>query len=671
VTTVSTNKAAPTIGKLLVANRGEIARRIFRTCRAMGIDTVAVYSEADADAPFVREADEAVALGGAAASESYLRGDAIVAAARLVGADAVHPGYGFLSENAVFAQQCIDAGLTWVGPPPKAIEAMGSKLAARDLMAAAGVPVLPGVDVSGVADEELAGVVAHLPAPVIVKASMGGGGRGMRLVRAGDDLVEAVHAARREAASAFGDDTVFVERYVERPRHIEVQVLADAHGTTMHLFERECSIQRRHQKIIEEAPSPFVDDAMRAAMGEAAVRAATAVGYVGAGTVEFIVAPSGEFFFLEMNTRLQVEHPVTELVTGVDLVRLQIQVAEGRPLPREATTATISGHAIEARLYAEDPTEDFRPSPGPVHAFEVPESAGARLDSGVERGSEVSPHYDPMIAKVIVHGSDRADALRRLAWTLRRAIVHGVTTNRDLLVAVLEHDDFVRGDIDTGFLERHPPGDLVGAYASDHEVRVAAIVAAFAARAAAERERGVLRAVPPGFRNNPSQLVTRRYTSVIGEVTVGLGSIGLGIGGAPRVEVDGEPVDVRVLVAPSGAVDLVLGGARRRLTVATYGDAVYVDSREGAVVLREVPRFPIANEALAAGSLLAPMPGTVVRVEVAAGASVRAGQALVVIEAMKMEHQVVAPVDGTVREVAAVVGQAVDAGALLVILDDA
>jgi propionyl-CoA carboxylase alpha chain len=665
VTRVSTNKAAPAIRKLLVANRGEIARRIFRTCREMGIDTVAVYSDADADAPFVREADEAVAIGGAPASESYLRGDSIVAAAQLVGAGAVHPGYGFLSENAGFAQQCIDAGLTWIGPPPKAIEAMGSKLAARDLMAAAGVPVLPGVDLSGVADEHLADLVAPISLPVIVKASMGGGGRGMRLVRAGDELVEAVHAARREAASAFGDDTVFLERYVERPRHIEVQVLADAHGTTVHLFERECSIQRRHQKIIEESPSPFVDDAMRAAMGEAAVRAATAAGYIGAGTVEFVVAPTGEFFFLEMNTRLQVEHPVTELVTGVDLVRLQIQVAEGLPLPREATRATITGHAIEARLYAEDPLENHRPSPGTVHRFEVPENARARVDSGVESGSEVSAHYDSMIAKIIVHDERRDVARQRLAWALRRAKVHGVVTNRHLLVATLEHEEFARGDIDTGFLERHPPMNLVRSAQYVHDVRAAAIVAAFDARAAAERDRPVLPGVPSGFRNNPSQLTTRRYDTAVGEVVVGYGP-----GRDAHIEVDGERVDGRVLGARPGSVDVVIEGVRRWFHVATYGDEVYVDSPAGEHRLRAIPRFPETSEALAAGSLVAPMPGTIVRVLAKEGAAVTAGQVLVVIEAMKMEHQIVAPATGTVRAVSVEVGQSVDAGAVLVVLDE-
>jgi acetyl/propionyl-CoA carboxylase alpha subunit len=658
-----------TVRKLLVANRGEIARRVFRTCRAMGIATVAVHSDPDADAPFVHEADEAVPIGGAAASESYLRGDAIVAAAQLVRADAVHPGYGFLSENAAFARQCADAGLTWIGPPAAAIESMGSKLAARELMIAAGVPVLPAVDVSRAADDRLDELVAGIGRPLIVKASFGGGGRGMRLVRDGDDLVAAVASARREAVAAFGDDTVFAERYVERPRHIEVQVLADAHGTTVHLFERECSIQRRHQKIVEESPSPFVDDRLRAALGDAAVRAAAAVGYVGAGTVEFVVAPDGAFFFLEMNTRLQVEHPVTELVTGLDLVRLQIQVAEGRPLPSDVTSARLHGHAIEARLYAEDPAHDHRPSPGRLHRFGVPASRGVRVDSGVESGSDISAHYDPMIAKVVAVGDDREDARRLLASALRRARLHGVVTNRDLLVAVLEHDEFVRGDIDTAFLDRHPPGDLVRGVEGERDVRSAAIAAAFAARAAATRERTVLRHVPAAFRNNPSQLVERRYDSPIGELTVGLGW-----GARARVEVDGEPVDVRAaaVTAADGTdvVSLVQGGVRRRFAVATYGDDVYVDGPAGCVVLRALPRFPSSAHALAAGSLVAPMPGTIVRIEAKEGAAVVAGQPLVVIEAMKMEHQIVAPAHGTVASVQVEVGQPVDAGAVLVVLQD-
>src|SRR4051794_15149887 len=403
------------IRSLLVANRGEIARRVFRTAREMGISTVAVYSDPDADARFVREADVAVRLPGASPGETYLRGDLVVEAALRAGADAVHPGYGFLSENAAFAQSVIDAGLTWVGPPPPAIEAMGSKLGAKEMMRAAGVPTLPwATDVSGGADVGF---------PLLVKASAGGGGRGMRIVRSAAELADAVEGAQREAGSAFGDATVFLERYVEAPRHVEIQVFADTHRNVVSLFERECSIQRRHQKIVEEAPSTAVDDALRQRMGDAAVAAARAVGYVGAGTVEFVLDATGEFAFLEMNTRLQVEHPVTELVTGLDLVRLQILVAMGQPLPPEALAPTMTGHAIEVRLYAEDATHDFLPVTGTLRAFDI-DSRQVRVDTGVETGSVVSPYYDPMLAKVIAHAPTRDEAAGRLAGALRRARIH-------------------------------------------------------------------------------------------------------------------------------------------------------------------------------------------------------------------------------------------------------
>jgi acetyl/propionyl-CoA carboxylase alpha subunit len=548
---------------------------------------------------------------------------------------------------------------------------MGSKLAARELMIAAGVPVLPGIDVSGHADGDLDAAVVGVGRPMIVKASFGGGGRGMRLVREGDDLVAAVQSARREAASAFGNDTVFVERYVERPRHIEVQVLADAHGTTVHLFERECSIQRRHQKIIEESPSPFVDDAMRAAMGEAAVRAAAAVGYVGAGTVEFVVDPSGQFFFLEMNTRLQVEHPVTELVTGLDLVRLQLLVASGSPLPAEVLTARIDGHAIEARLYAEDPMDDHRPAPGRLQTFALPAGPGLRVDSGVESGSHISPHYDPMIAKVVAHGATRDEARRRLAWALRRASLHGVVTNRDLLVGILEQDEFASGDIDTAFLDRHPAAELARSRIDADAVRDAVVAAAFASAAAARLDAPVLRAVPAGWRNNRAQLITRAFVTPLGPMTVGYAS-----GRAARIEIDGEPVAVEVVHAAPERVELLAAGIRRSFTV-TFGDedgsadagTVYVDSPQSNVTLKVQPRFPATIDDVAAGSLLAPMPGTIVRVEVKEGARVVAGQPLVVIEAMKMEHQVLSPADGSVSEVRVEVGQAVDAGAVLVVVE--
>ena len=653
------------IAKLLVANRSEIARRIFRTCREMGIAAVAVYSDPDAAAPFVREADEAVPLGGDDAASSYLRADAVLEAARRAGADAVHPGYGFLSENADFAQRCIDAGLVWVGPPPSAVAAMGSKLTARDLMIDAGVPVLPGVDVSAAAPGELVHAGADVGYPLIVKAAFGGGGRGMRVVRDPAGLADAVAIARDEAEAAFGDDAVFVERYVERPRHIEVQVFADAHGSTVHLFERECSIQRRHQKIIEESPSPFVDEAGREALGAAAVRAAEAVGYVGAGTVEFIVDPAGGFYFLEMNTRLQVEHPVTEAITGLDLVRLQIEVAAGSALPPAVRDATRTGHAIEARVYAEDPADDHRPVPGVIERFDVPGGPGIRVDRGVEAGDEISVFYDPMIAKVVAHADTRDEARRRLARALRAAHIHHPATNRDLLVAVLEHPEFAAGELDTAFLDRHPPGALVADALTDEELRLAAVVAALASSAAARAGATVLAAVPSGWRNNRSQLAERTFAHERGTFTVGYA-----LGRDGRIEVDGDPITVDLVSLAPDEVVLVAEGVRRTWSVAEAGGLVHVDGSRASATLRPLPRFRAPADEVAAGSLQAPMPGTVVRVDVAPGDQVDARQVLVVIEAMKMQHQIGAPAAGVVAEVRVRPGETVDAGAVLVVLDD-
>ena len=495
----------PVISKLLVANRGEIASRIFRTARSMDIATVAVYSDPDAQLPFARDADEAVHLPGGTPAETYLRADAVIDAARRAGADAVHPGYGFLSENAGFARACAAAGLTFVGPSPEAIDAMGSKTAAKELMRAAGVPVLPGAvfdERSSPGEDQLRAAAAEIGLPVLVKAAFGGGGRGMRIVRELGDVAEAVASARREAKSAFGNGAVFFERYVDSPRHIEVQIVGDHGGTVVHLFERECSIQRRYQKIIEEAPSPAVDDALRSALCQAAVAAGKAIGYVGAGTVEFVLDPAGCFYFLEVNTRLQVEHPVTELVTGIDLVKLQLEVAAGRPIGDEVARAVITGHAIEARLYAEDVPAGYLPTSGDLHSFWIPNGDGLRVDAGFAPGTRVSTFYDSMLAKVIGYGATRDDARRRLAGSLARARLHGVTTNRDLLVGILREEQFAAGAIDTGYLERHPYAELVpgpGAASTAH-----LLAAALAGQAARRAAAPVLASLPSGFRNNPS-----------------------------------------------------------------------------------------------------------------------------------------------------------------------
>ena len=683
----------PAIRKLLIANRGEIALRIIATAREMDIATVAVFSDPDAGAPHVRAADEAVALPGAAPRDTYLRGDAIIAAAAASGADAVHPGYGFLAENAGFARDCAAAGLAFVGPSPEVIEAMGSKIAAKELLAAAGVPVLPGIPVlpgvtvlpgvpvlpgMGAEDaEKLAAAVAEIGYPVLVKASFGGGGRGMRIVTDPAGLTEAVASASREAASAFGDGTVFVERYLERPRHIEVQIVGDTHGNVTHLFERECSIQRRYQKIIEEAPSPAVDERLRAELTAAAVAAGRAIGYVGAGTVEFVMDSGGSFYFLEVNTRLQVEHPVTELITGLDLVRLQLEIAEGTPLPPEVTGARIRGHAIEARLCAEDPRAGFRPATGVLHRFEVPDLPGVRTDAGVADGTVVGVHYDSMLAKVIAHGPTRDAARRRLARALAGARLHGVTTNRDLLVAILREPEFGAGQIDTGYLSRHDPAELCAGLAgagpagaglagagpgnglaADLHLAAAALAGQAARRAAA----AVLPRVPSGWRNVRSEDQHAAYIldGERREVRYRLDAGGL------RVSVDGRPLPGAKLGAARGDhVELTAGGVARQFSVHQVGDVVYVDSPLGSATLTEVERFPEPGGLAAAGSLLAPMPGTVVRVAVAVGDTVAAGAPIVVLEAMKMEHVVAAPAAGVVAELSVLAGQAVDAGAEL------
>jgi acetyl/propionyl-CoA carboxylase alpha subunit len=657
------------IRKLLVANRGEIASRVFRTCRAMDIACVAVFSDADAGLPFVSDADEAVHLPGNTPAETYLRGDLIVEAARRTGADAVHPGYGFLSENAGFARQCAAAGITFVGPTPEAIDAMGSKIAAKELMRGAGVPVLPGAVFGGESEPDagqLKAAAAEIGYPVLVKAAFGGGGRGMRIVGGIEDLVDAVASARREAASAFGNGTVFLERFVESPRHIEVQIVGDQAGTVVHLFERECSIQRRYQKIIEEAPSAVVGDALRAQLCQAAVTAGETIGYVGAGTVEFVLDASGRFYFLEVNTRLQVEHPVTELITGVDLVKLQLDIAAGAPIPDEVRQARISGHAIEARLYAEDVAGGYLPTSGDVHTFEIAPGNGLRVDAGFASGTRVSTFYDSMLAKVIGFGATRDDARRRLAGALARARLHGVTTNRDLLVAILRSGEFAAAAIDTGFLERHPYAELVPERSA--EARAAhALAAALAGQAARRDQAPVLASLPSGFRNNPSAPQTTVYeqngTPV--EVTYRLDRDGL------TATVAGQPVPgARLLSATPDRVDLECAGIRRVIDVARIGATAYVDSPLGHDALTETERFPDPSATAHAGSLLAPMPGTVVRIAAAVGDKVEAGATILTIEAMKMEHAIRTPAAGVVTALPVSVGTQVDSGAVLVVVEE-
>mgnify|MGYP002622882188 FL=1 len=620
---------------------------------------MAVYSDADSGEPHAREADAAVHLPGNAAAETYLNQKAIIDAAVASGADAIHPGYGFLSENADFAKAVNAAGLTWIGPPPEAIASMGSKIEAKAIMESAGVPTLPGANLAGLDDDEIIEAAEHVGLPILVKASAGGGGKGMRTVTKRAGIVEAVHSARREAAGAFGDDTVFLERFLTGPRHIEIQVFGDEHGNVVSLNERECSIQRRHQKIIEECPSPVITPEVRGRMGQAAVAAARAVGYVGAGTVEFLYQ-DGEFFFLEMNTRLQVEHPVTEMTTGLDLVELQVLVAGGEPLPEEAMSPPIEGHAIEARLYAEDPANGFLPVTGRVHEFSFEQAPGLRVDSGVEAGSSVTVHYDPMLAKVIVHGPDRRAAAAGLAAALRGARIHSSTTNRDLLVNILEHEGFLAGEATTEFI------DSVGLDELARPLLPEALIPSYAA-AAALSDRAVRLAsspnptIPAGFRNVGSDRQAVAFSHESSELSVVYETDKSGL----RLV---EPPDVTVGEVSAGSVELIAGESMR-LEVSRYGSERFVDGAAGSARLTLLPRFPSASRTDTEGSLHAPMPGRIVRVEVSEGDAVSDGQPLIVLEAMKMEHTLRAPHQGTVTSVNCRVGDQVEGNDVLIVVE--
>jgi propionyl-CoA carboxylase alpha chain len=647
----------PLITRVLVANRGEIARRVFRACRRSGIGCVAVFSDPDAGEPHAAEADAAVRLPGAGAAGTYLNAPALVAAALAAGADAVHPGYGFLSEDAGFARAVQAAGLTWIGPPPDAIEAMGSKIISKKLAAGAGVPVLPEL---GPAD-----ITAY---PVLVKASAGGGGRGMRVVRGAAELPGALESARREAQSAFGDSTVFCEPLLAGARHVEVQVLADAHGTVWTLAERDCSVQRRYQKVIEETPSPAVTEPLRARLRAAAAAVTRAAGYLGAGTAEFLVTGGGEFFFLEFNSRLQVEHPVTECVHGIDLVALQLDIAGGAALPPDPPPA--AGHAIEARLYAEDPAGGYRPSSGLLHALHVPgvdtrfgppapgAERGLRLDSGVEAGSQVSAHYDPMLAKLIAWAPARVTAARLLASALDRARIHGPATNRGLLASVLRHPVFLAGQADTSLLDGY---DVAGLAPSGEACRLSATAAAIAGAAANRAAARAAAGLPGGWRNVVSQPQRVSFDGPRGRVEVAY------LWQRDGIAVTAEPGMAAPAVAAMapGHVLLDVSGVRYRFDVARAGGVLWVDSPLGSVALAAVPRLPEPAATAEPGSLVAPMPGSVVRIEAAAGSRVGAGQPVLVLEAMKMEHQIAAPADGLVTEVRVAVGDQVQAGDVL------
>jgi acetyl/propionyl-CoA carboxylase alpha subunit len=661
--------------RVLVANRGEIARRVIRTCRRLGVATVAVYSDADAAEPHVREADGAVRLGPAPATDSYLRIDRLVAAAEATGCDAVHPGYGFLAENAAFAEAVVAAGLVFVGPSPDVIRLMGDKAAAKRRLLAAGVPVVPGLDDDTLGDPELLAAADEVGFPLLVKAVAGGGGKGMRAVHDRAGLPDALAAARREAKAAFGDERVILERLVAAPRHIEVQVFGDQHGQVVHLLERECSIQRRHQKVVEETPSPAVDPALRARMGAAAVAAAHAVAYEGAGTVEFLVAgdtldqDEPEFFFLEMNTRLQVEHPVTELVTGLDLVELQLRVADGEPLGIAQADVAADGHALEVRLYAEDPVAQL-PQTGTIAALHVPDAHDVRADLGVAAGSRVGRFYDPMLGKLIVHAPDRGRSCQRMAWLLGHSTVHGVITNLDLLAAIVEHPVFVTGALTTGFLDDHL-ADWAPAPAPD----VALVAAAVAVQDAVRREG------PAGDPHRPwdtlgpfrpGRVGGWRLTLADGEREV---TLAITARGERRwVRLDDHDVEVVVLAphGPDGALHLEVDGREvpARVSVVHRGlDTtevwVHADGTTRRLTVVAPTRHADPAELAGGTAFASPMPGAVLSVAVAAGDQVAAGTTLLVVEAMKMEHPVVAPAAGTVTAVHVAAGDGVDAGAAL------
>jgi 3-methylcrotonyl-CoA carboxylase alpha subunit len=658
--------------KILIANRGEIACRVAATARRLGIATVAVYSAADRGALHVALADEAHFIGPPPAVESYLNGEAIVAAARASGAAAVHPGYGFLAENAEFAEACAAAGLVFIGPPAVALRLMGSKAAAKNLMAAHGVPVVPGYHGADQDPSHLLAEAEGIGFPVLIKAAAGGGGRGMRTVGSPADFAAAVDGARREAAAAFGDDRLLIEKYLARARHIEIQIFADRHGNAVHLFERDCSIQRRHQKVIEEAPAPRLDAALRRMMGKAALAAARAVDYEGAGTVEFIAAGEN-FYFIEMNARLQVEHPVTEAVTGLDLVEWQIRIAHGETLPLRQDEVEAKGHAIEARLYAEDPERGFLPQTGTLHRLKLPSAALARTDTGVREGDRVTPFYDPLVAKLIVWGEDRTAAVDRLRRALAETAILGVSTNLDFLSRLAAHPAFAAAKVDTGFIERHLRALLPAhAPAPDLPLAAAALIrldgrrAAAAAMAAASEDRFSPWARTDGWSPSGANPQTLVFGDGASEriVTARPGAAGVWLLqlGDREAAAGGERHE-------DGTLLIELDGVRRRVAVLEHGPEIMVlvgDERWRLVELD--PLAARAGEDPGAGRLTAPMPGRVIHVLVETGSRVRRGEPLLIIEAMKMEHTIVAPADGVVATVGSKVGDLVEEGAALIAL---
>jgi 3-methylcrotonyl-CoA carboxylase alpha subunit len=654
--------------KILIANRGEIACRVIKTARRLGVKTVVVYSDADSEARHVAMADEAVHIGGSPARESYLVAEKIIEAAKRTGAEAIHPGYGFLSENAGFAEACAKAGIVFIGPPPAAIRAMGSKSEAKKIMEKAKVPLVPGYHGDDQSSALLAKEAASIGFPVLIKASAGGGGKGMRVVEAVGKFDEALAGAKREAKASFADDHVLVEKYLTRPRHIEIQVFADGHGNCLYLFERDCSIQRRHQKVIEEAPAPNMDPARRKAMGEAAVAAAKAIGYVGAGTVEFIANQDGTFYFMEMNTRLQVEHPVTEAITGQDLVEWQLVVAAGGKMPLAQDQLRIDGHAVEVRLYAEDPARNFLPSTGTLVHLRLPEEGPhVRVDTGVRQGDTVTPFYDPMIAKVIVHDRDRTSAMRRMAALMGETEVVGVTTNAALLKALCSHPAFVGGEIDTGFIERRRDELFAKPAPADDKAFAIATLARLAEWAPTSAD--------PWDQKNGFRLLDIGHDEVRwqdGERDV-LVIVRRHRDGALGLELPGGTVSASIRGAGKGRIGVRLGddtfeaSVVRRATADGIDYTLFADGTSRRLRLVD-PLDVTQYEAIASGeaSVRSPLPGKIIDLRIKAGDTVSKGQPLLVLEAMKMEHTLAAPTDGKIKSVRYAVGEQVDEGAELV-----
>jgi acetyl-CoA carboxylase biotin carboxylase subunit len=656
------------ITKLLVANRGEIAIRIFKTCREMGIATVAIFSDADENALFVKMADEAVRIGGKQPNESYLVMDKIIDAAKRIGANAIHPGYGFLSERAEFAKRCVEENIIWVGPHPKAIEVMGSKIGAKKIMQSHNVPTIPGYQGDDQSEATIKAKAVEIGFPVLLKASAGGGGKGMRIIREAKELDKAINEAKSEALSGFGDDTLLIEKYFDTSRHIEFQIFGDKHGNALHLFERECSIQRRYQKVIEESPSPFITTETRQKMGAAAVAACKAIQYDNAGTVEFIVAPDQSFYFLEVNTRLQVEHPITEEVTGLDLVRLQIEVAQGNPIPFKQENISQNGHAIEVRLYAEDAGNNFLPVSGKILDWIPANIEGLRYDTGIESGSEISTYYDPMIAKVISKGKDRKEAIARLSKGLQETVCTGFTTNKNFLIAILNNEDFQKGNFDTRFLDKKFQYD--GEHYSQETLDILTCALIHFRFLQRENNRTIAQGVPAGWRNNFYQAQKESYsykgfefpisyTNQNGELQITFADKKFTSNYYPQTAVSR-------LSTVDNFIVFEINNIRRKFFISENGNQYFVQSPQlGQIVLNSIERFQLPVEETVKGGYIAPMPGDITTVLVKPGDIIKSGDALLKMISMKMESTIEAHSDGEVEEVFVTDKQFVEAGTLL------